>query len=843
VTYATEITKTSSEKFLLAHIYPSERLILFTLHSGSVYKRENVRFTRAVYQSGTALVAAANNSLNAGEFFYDIAAGTLYVRMSDDSNPNTKIVVVDYKFFFSDKPHSRAHDLASGAEVYYEGLLRSSSPIKKEIDSELIGTALESSTTLNLINYTAYFDEVYDTLIWENKAVQIYSCTNDQTQLIFDGIIQDKTYSDAQVSFKCKDYLFKLRQPLAQTFFSDSDGTILDKYLNTPKRTLFGQFHKLKAIPVDSIKDGYDLTGTVSAAIGATTLTGSGTLFLDELSPNDKIFITSDAGNVFEFGVQAIASNTSLTLSDDVEETITAKPVANQPERPWRKKNRTWHIAGHKLRAPSTTVDVGLSENRFTVLDPSDFFAGDSIDVNGEDAFILRVSGDQITLVSNLQSGAPSNGDAVTKNPVSKAYIFNDEAFINRDFTITNTTESKIELTDTAEFNIAKDRALAGTLSFTNGSRTVTATSVDLLNYLKPRDWVQSNSITHTTWYEILAVEAATLTLRIAYAGTNTSGSCKIRLPNLVGDEGLVTVDCLGKENAAGEWVNTASRAVKELLSNDIGLTNINTASFDEAHEDCPHVLSLASPLEDGGDQEIIRDVIGKINASVFGSLSNNSDWDLTYSVYDQKKPSTLEVVRDDDLIAPITIESKNDIVRKVNARYSRFTDTVTGEHAFQLYEWANDFVDKLVGITTELEVDLYLFNLSSAKIMAQRWAMFRSLSQSTVAVKTDLRMALKNVGDKIYLDLDRLYKRLGNRDRLKIGVINSITRDATTTSITFVDMGNSYNRIGAIASNTAAVYTGASADEKIKSSYIVDDDTSLPDNSNDKEIYINLIG
>ena len=60
---------------------------------------------------------------------------------------------------------------------------------------------------------------------------------------------------------------------------------------------------------------------------------------------------------------------------------------------------------------------------------------------------------------------------------------------------------------------------------------------------------------------------------------------------------------------------------------------------------------------------------------------------------------------------------------------------------------------------------------------------------------------------------------------------------------ITFTDQGNTYNRVGAIASNASAVYTSASDDEKIKNGFIVDNSLSVPDNNSDKEIYPNLIG
>lgn len=76
----------------------------------------------------------------------------------------------------------------------------------------------------------------------------------------------------------------------------------------------------------------FNLTGTVTVTQGSATVTGTGTLFLSELLPGDRISVpdtdpqTSQAATVI-----AIASNTSLTvdqefLSDDTDAAAVARP-------------------------------------------------------------------------------------------------------------------------------------------------------------------------------------------------------------------------------------------------------------------------------------------------------------------------------------------------------------------------------------------------------------------------------------------------------------------------------------------------------------------------------------
>lgn len=836
--------KERSEKVVLCHIEPVQRLLIWTLDSGSQYKRSVDHFTIGVVDNVTAYTEGTL-PLNSGEWFYDAVSGELYVRASDDSNPNTRDLHATYRLFFSNSPLHLPYDLSSGEEVEYQGLLKSNSAIKKELDSDQIGIALESSTNIELHNGDGSFDEYYDTLFFENKRVRLWSWSPDiplsEKRLLFDGQIQDKTFDPQRVRLSCKDFMFKLREKLSLPLFSSGDGNLSDSILNTPKRRIYGQVDNVRCVAIDNVLNGFSLTGTISGNFEGNTLTGIGTSFLDEVSPADTLTITIQT-ETLEISVESVESDTSLTIGEELEFGFSGQTAINSPSRPWRKRNRNWHIAGHKLREPTTTIVSGTQPNRFTVADGSDMFNGDLIDIDGFDVNIKRIVGNDIVLRQNLPSGTPSGGEVVTKNSVSRAFAGTKEAFINRDWTISNTTEAILNFNNLAEFNIAPQKSLSGSFTFTNGLRTVVISGIDALNQVQTRDWIRSDDITHTTWYEILEVEESQITLRTAYAGTNTTGGADKKNVELIEDNTLVTLNCIGLESS-GEWVKTASDAVKHLIENDSGITAIDTASFTEADADAPYILSMVIPETIGGSIPTVRDTITKINESVFGSLVNDTDFNLVYNVLTPEKPETLEEIKQHDIIGEPMVRSRNEIVRKVNLSYAPFTDRFKSEDSFKLIEFTNDFVDKYIGAKQELDITVFLYEDNDAQAIAERYAFYNSLSQSTVTVKSKLNLSILNLNDKLFVNLDRIYKRFGGKDRRKIGIVSKITKDGSNTSVEFNDLGNIFNRCMSIAPDTANEFTSATESEKIKNGYILDDDLEVPDITSDNEIGQFLIG
>jgi hypothetical protein len=838
------INTAATEKITLVHVEPTQRFLIWSAHSGSVYKRTVTNFIVNISEDESSLTQGSSASLSSGEWWFDAAENIVYIRTSDDSNPNSKDIVGTYRLFYSDAPLNLPCDLASGVDVEYQGRLKTSSAITKQLDDERVGIALESSTTISLHNEDGYFDTFFDKYFFENKTVQIYSWSPliplSEKQLLFKGIVQEKYFSGKEVKFKAKDYIYRLRERVQLPTFSESDGSVAEAHIGTPKRRLYGQFDNLQCVGIDNVLDGYNLTGTLAGNVGEFTLSGSGTSFLDECSPGDTVFLSTSL-ETYELDIDVVDSDTQLTLSEEIPVPINGQ-VRILPERPWRKKNRKWLIAGHKLRAPSTTVTAGYQPNRFTVDDETDFFSGDLVSIDGEDGYIKRISGDYVVMSSNLQGGTPSASDTVTKSPVSKAYINKNEAFISRDWTVTNTTQAILVLDNLAEFNIARPKNVAGSFTFTNGSREISITGINLTSYIKTRDWIRSSDVTHTTWYEVLSVSEASVTVRTPYGGGTLTDSAQVKTPDLVEDGSIVTVNCLGMESD-GVWIKTAAQAISDLIVSDAGVANVDSAEFTQASIDGPQVLSLAIPEVITGDSPMIRDVISKINESVFGSLINNSEWEIVFKVLSPDRPVDILEVKDDDVLDSMSVVSKNEIVKAVNLKYRPFLDRFTGENVFTIKREESDFVSKYIGQDDELDIVCYLYNEDDATEIAQRYLLYKSLSTSTIKISTKLQFILKNLTDAVMLNLDRLYERFGNSDRRKIGSITKISKSGGSTMVEVNDLGGMYNRVMSISDDSGNDFASSGAEELVKNAYICDDNLNIPTTSNDAELGRNLIG
>ena len=853
--YSDNVKKQASEKVLIAHIEPSEKLVLWSLFSGAVYVRDVDKFVIDLKNDTTSLIEASSTSLSAGEWYNDRENGKLYARTSDDSNPqdSSNFMVVTYRLFFANAPYILPHDLTdSGELVTYEPFLLSTSTFPQEVDNtDQTGIALESNGSVNLDNEGGYFSGIFDKLFFENKRVAIYSWISlspiAENRQMFEGVIENKNYSPSKVSFRAKDFVHKLREKVPLSLFSNSDGDISDDVRGKPKRALFGQVDGVKVIPIDSVLDGYSLTGTISLSKITTALTGSGTQFLKELSPDDEIFIIL-FNQEFRFKIESVTSDTIAVLSEEPEIDLVNESVKVNPQEPFRFKNREWHVAGHKLREPSVSITEVIQLNRFKA-DTTDFFEGDTIIVNGESSFIKRLNADEdlFVLTQNLDA-LPSVSDTVTKNPIRAIYFGGKSFLVDRDFTISNTsTDCKVIFNDNAEFNITPVQTLPSTsVTFTGSSRTVTGVDTNFIDELKINDWVRSDDITHTAFYQVLQIiDETNLILRTAYAGSTNTGDAKKKNVIYLSDTSIVTVNCIGKEDSSGKWIKTASDIVLDLVT-DAGFTDIDSSEFANAVIDGPHIMSLKVPIEPGDDSPALRDIVGLVNQSVFGSLYVKADWSLAYKVLNAERDETLEEIQDDD-IDKWSVSTKTNIVRKVIAKYNHFdADKFIGEPGSGVIEYENGFVDRLIGTKETLIQDIYIFQERSGQTIAQRYALMRSLTQSIVNLKAKLGLTIKNINDKLFISLDRLYKRLGAPSTgKKVGIISRISRKGDSTEIQLTDLGNILNRVGTITTNVSADFTGASDSVKIINVYVVDNDSELPDSSpvNDDEWQTNLIG
>jgi hypothetical protein len=116
-------------------------------------------------------------------------------------------------------------------------------------------------------------------------------------------------------------------------------------------------------------------------------------------------------------------------------------------------------------------------------------------------------------------------------------------------------------------------------------------------------------------------------------------------------------------------------------------------------------------------------------------------------------------------------------------------------------------------------------------------------MSNTIMTVKGKLNLFLMNVNDKIFIGFDRLFKRLGGLDRLKIGIVTGVKKSQTEAEITISDLGNIFNRVPSIAPNDALDYSSASVEDKARWGYILDNNTETPDPSSEIGLGSGIIG
>jgi hypothetical protein len=827
--------KTSSQKVVLAHLEAVERVKTFTLDG--VYKKTMPFFVVGVRDGSIIL----EKGVGPDEWEYDPLTSILSINSATD--PVERKITVVYRLFLANIPFNLPFDLNLGADVEYLPLITTIGQLKFAIDYEQTGIALETNSSISLENSDGFWDEIFDTLIFENQRISFYSWSPSipitEARKIYSGVIKDKSFDDSRVSFSIVDDVYQLRKPLNLGTFTEADGTLLRSDLGKSKKRIYGRANNVRLVGLDRVLDGYPLSQAVTGLSGANTITGGN--FFQEVSVGDEIVVGENRYSIEDM------NNTTLTLSSEIEQSFSGATAKIRPAVPYRRKNRLFHVCGHDLHLYSESVTLAVTLNRFRVNNVNGLSAGDIL-LFGNTALtrrIRRVSGNEIVLEQSLPI-LPAVGENVQRVNLLSATAFDRELVISRDVGLFGVGDVKIEINNLAEFNIADTIGVGFQMTFTNGSREITTTAdVDLNSLFVVRDWIISNDSGHQVWYEIYKVEERSIFVRIPYAGTTQTLLCRRKNPRYIDDSTLITASIIGKGAVIAEldptvpleWLKTPAQAVRDILQEDAVLNNLALDSFIEAQEDCPYTLSLVidKPLK-------VRDAVNLINGSCFGSLYQDQDLNFAYKILNSDKVDDLEELGDDDILSFRAI-TKNQIVSDLSLSYSPFVDIFSESDTTEFIELSNDFVKETSGISEEIAKTAYLFNESEAETIGERFLFFRSLTQNIIEVKSKLNLAIKSINDKLYVDLDRLFKRYGSKNRKKIGIINSIQKNESGTTVQFNDLSGVFTRVPAIAPNDTPDYDSASDEDIAKYGFIVDNDSETPDPLSEKELGNNLIG
>jgi hypothetical protein len=832
-TYSDFQNEENSEKLGLAILHASRRLKGWVLDSGSIYTIAFDEVIDNVEDSGVALSSVASiPALVAGSFYHDRTNSLLYLWASDSSNPNGLFIAVEFKLFFATATVEAANDLSAGFDVSWLPLLQPVSNFGVNLDSQnQLGNAIEGAGTVSFNNDQSYWSSRFDKFYFENHKCFIYSWNRNlditEAKIIYRGRVQGKSYSPGRVSFQLKDFINELRAPVPLVDMGDIAGAVIQtSQVNVKARKLYGYNFGIRPFNIDqNVNDQFDLTGTVSATSGSDTVTGSGTSFLSELSPDDNLLIANDTDEVT---VASIQSDTSLTLTDPYdEETKTGALVKVTPDLPKRFSNRVHLVASHALRKPSTTITSVFGFLAFDVVDATDFVEGDPVKVGSDNSFVDRVSGNRIFLSLSLTT-FPSVGTTVERVPVNNVRINMDLLVNTRDYSIDSTGPSKITLTDLAEFNIARIRVVSGTsVTFTDTLRAVTGSGTLFLTQLKPGDWIRASG--ESDFFEILQINSDTsLDLRTASTYTATA-SGQYKAPEIfVEGESVLSLDSIGISvdgTESGTLLKKGPEIVKDLLKSvSLVDADLDLTSFTDAQELTDARLGIAIPERVSGTRAPkVRDVVDKVNKSIFGSLIQNKEFLLKYNILRPVKSSSLEL-GDKDVLS-FTLQNKADkIVKKVVIESKPLEyNFATGDSSFTESTTTSEESCFLAKTEKQFTQDTYLVDASDGQILSDRMSFLFSIGSNVIKLNLKLQGARKEVGDPIVLNHSKLFQRFGSTDSRKVLAVQGAFKSATDSRLELEDLANAFTRCAAYTDDGHNDFDTSSDSEKALAGYWTD--------------------
>jgi hypothetical protein len=229
MTYAENSQRSDVSVNQMAVLYPRMKVTSWSLVSGAVYQAMvlGTRWIESVAVNGEWLVPVTGTPA-AGEFSFDSVSGNLLVRLSDDSNPTSKFVVVTIEIYigtFSDYVNRVPTDDSSD-EVFVEGRLSTIPTPKSEMSDLAFGVVPVTTSSIEIANADGFLDELAHKVSWSRCDVVIYQCLGDfeptNWKEIASGLTDSVTVDDGSISITLVNPFERLNQNFPGNYFGNS---------------------------------------------------------------------------------------------------------------------------------------------------------------------------------------------------------------------------------------------------------------------------------------------------------------------------------------------------------------------------------------------------------------------------------------------------------------------------------------------------------------------------------------------------------------------------------------------------------------------------------------------
>jgi hypothetical protein len=258
--------ETVSSQYLMV-LRPRRRVTTFTVVTGAIYSAPFDYGTVVKSWDGlTAMDEAASSALSPGEFFYDLTAQVLYVRLSGGGNPNTTWTTVAFELYCAtiDAHTYRVPNDDTTAVVYFEPIIAKSPMIKQTTDGAEFGFSPVQTSNVTLINAEHVFERhMYDGS-WNQAECLVYHWLGDletaNIKLVLNGLVLSYKLDPPRVELRVVDRIDLLSQEWAtvgaDAFFSTATFTEVDpNFVGKPIRMVYGRVDGHQPVNVDYLQD------------------------------------------------------------------------------------------------------------------------------------------------------------------------------------------------------------------------------------------------------------------------------------------------------------------------------------------------------------------------------------------------------------------------------------------------------------------------------------------------------------------------------------------------------------------------------------------------------------
>jgi len=263
LTYATLLEDETVRPNYLAVLKPRRRVTGFTLFSGSVYSAPfSLGQIVSVAADGVELTEAGSTSLAADEWFMDVDAGTLYVRIQSGADPDTVFLVATYEIFAATLDAHWHRDPLNTATrtVYFDPIIKRSPQVKESMGDVLFGFAPVESTNIALINAEHWAEKHLRSSSFSGAELSLYHWLDDldvaNIKLVMRGVMGNVDYTDdtLTISVKSAQDIFsqEYRNAAGDEFFSTATFANLDPAaVAKPIRRFWGRLDGVPCTNVD----------------------------------------------------------------------------------------------------------------------------------------------------------------------------------------------------------------------------------------------------------------------------------------------------------------------------------------------------------------------------------------------------------------------------------------------------------------------------------------------------------------------------------------------------------------------------------------------------------------